>query len=87
LAGSTIDTGESSFQERQAVDKKIVVIQAEAEAVRTIFARYLELGSLRVLRPARGLRGIYKSQAHDGWHLRETELKPFFDPDEAIFGL
>ena len=28
-----------------AVDKKIVVVPAEAEAVRTIFARYLELGS------------------------------------------
>ena len=32
-----------------AVDKKIVVVPAEAEAVRTIFARYLELGSIRVL--------------------------------------
>ena len=32
-----------------AVDKKIVVIPAEAEAVRTIFARYLELGALRLL--------------------------------------
>ena len=32
-----------------AVDKKIVVVPAEAAAVRTIFARYLELGSLRVL--------------------------------------
>jgi hypothetical protein len=29
-----------------AVDKKIVVITAEAEAVRTIFARYFELGSV-----------------------------------------
>jgi hypothetical protein len=28
-----------------AVDKKIVVVPAEAAAVRTIFARYLELGS------------------------------------------
>src|SRR5438270_5796605 len=32
-----------------AVDKKIVVIPVEAEAVRTIFARYLELGSVRAL--------------------------------------
>src|SRR5262249_54794096 len=32
-----------------AVDKKIVVVAAEAEAVRTIFARYLELGSVRAL--------------------------------------
>src|SRR5262249_16125452 len=30
-------------------DKKIVVVPAEAEAVRTIFARYLELGSVRAL--------------------------------------
>src|SRR5205809_3536345 len=32
-----------------AVDKKIVVVPAEAETVRTIFARYLELGSVRAL--------------------------------------
>src|SRR5229473_3714065 len=32
-----------------AVDKKILVVPAEAEAVRTIFERHLELGSLRAL--------------------------------------
>jgi DNA invertase Pin-like site-specific DNA recombinase len=32
-----------------AVQKKIVVVPAEAEAVRTIFARYLALGSIRAL--------------------------------------
>jgi site-specific DNA recombinase len=32
-----------------AVDKKIVVVPAEAEAVRTIFERYLTLGSIRAL--------------------------------------
>src|SRR5437899_10420852 len=32
-----------------AVEKKLVVLPAEAEAVRTIFARYLELGSVRAL--------------------------------------
>jgi DNA invertase Pin-like site-specific DNA recombinase len=32
-----------------AVDKKIVVVPAEAEAVRTIFERYLALGSIRAL--------------------------------------
>ena len=32
-----------------AVDKKVVVVPAEAEAVRTIFARYLEAGSVRAL--------------------------------------
>jgi DNA invertase Pin-like site-specific DNA recombinase len=41
-----------------AVDKKIVVIPAEAEAVRTIFARYLELGSVRALAEDIDRRGI-----------------------------
>jgi len=41
-----------------AVDKKIVVVRAEAEAVRTIFARYLELGSVRVLAEDLDRRGI-----------------------------
>jgi len=41
-----------------AVDKKIVVIPAEAEAVRTIFARYLELGSVRALAEDVDRRGI-----------------------------
>jgi site-specific DNA recombinase len=41
-----------------AVDKKIVVVPAEAEAVRTIFARYLELGSIRALAEYLDRRGI-----------------------------
>src|SRR5213595_3350053 len=41
-----------------AVDKKILVVPAEAAAVRTIFARYLELGSLRVLADDLRRRGI-----------------------------
>jgi site-specific DNA recombinase len=41
-----------------AVDKKIVVVPAEAEAVRTIFARYLELGSIRALAQDLDRRGI-----------------------------
>jgi site-specific DNA recombinase len=41
-----------------AVDKKIVVAPAEAAAVRTIFARYLELGSIRVLADDLTRRGI-----------------------------
>ena len=32
-----------------AVDKKIAIVPAEAETVRTIFTRYLELGSIRAL--------------------------------------
>jgi DNA invertase Pin-like site-specific DNA recombinase len=41
-----------------AVDKKILVLPAEAEAVRTIFARYLQLGSIRALAEDLGRRGI-----------------------------
>src|SRR6516164_1353282 len=41
-----------------AVDKKILVVAAEAEAVRTIFARYLELGSVRALAQDLDRRGI-----------------------------
>ena len=41
-----------------AVDKKIVVVPAEAEAVRTIFARYLELGSIRALADDLDRQGI-----------------------------
>jgi site-specific DNA recombinase len=40
------------------VDKKIVVVPAEAEAVRTIFTRYLELGSVRALAEDLDRRGI-----------------------------
>ena len=41
-----------------AVDKKIVVVPAEAKAVRTIFERYLELGSIRTLAADLAYRGI-----------------------------
>src|SRR5213082_2328080 len=41
-----------------AVDKKILVVAAEAAAVRTIFARYLELGSIRALAEDLDRRGI-----------------------------
>src|SRR5262249_56360237 len=41
-----------------AVDKKMVVVPAEAAAVRTIFARYLELGSVRALAQDLDRRGI-----------------------------
>jgi site-specific DNA recombinase len=40
------------------VEKKIVVVAAEAAAVRTIFARYLELGSIRALAEDLHRRGI-----------------------------
>ncbi len=41
-----------------AVDKKILVVEAEAEAVRIIFGRYLELGSVRALAQDLDHRGI-----------------------------
>ena len=41
-----------------AVDRKIVLVPAEAEAVRTIFARYLQLGSVRALAEDLDRRGI-----------------------------
>jgi hypothetical protein len=40
------------------VDKKLVVVSAEAEVVKTIFARYLELGSVRALADGLDRRGI-----------------------------
>jgi site-specific DNA recombinase len=40
------------------VDKKILVVAAEAAAVRTIFARYLELGSIRALAKDLDRQGI-----------------------------
>src|SRR5262245_21047895 len=41
-----------------AVDKRIVVVPTEAEAVRMIFARYLGLGSVRALAEDLDRRGI-----------------------------
>jgi site-specific DNA recombinase len=41
-----------------AVDKKIIVVAAEAETVRTIFERYLALGSIRALTGDLDRRGI-----------------------------
>jgi site-specific DNA recombinase len=41
-----------------AVDKKILVVAAEAAAVRTIFARYLELGSIRAVAQDLDRQGI-----------------------------
>lgn len=49
-----------------AADKKIVVVPAEAAAVRTIFGRYLALGSVRLLAAdldQRGIRSKVRTQA------------------------
>jgi site-specific DNA recombinase len=45
-----------------AVDKKILVVPAEAEAVRTIFARYLALGSIRALAEELDRQGIHSKR-------------------------
>src|SRR6202049_704465 len=45
-----------------AVAKKIVVVPAEADAVRTIFARYLELGSVQALAADLDRRGTHTRQ-------------------------
>jgi site-specific DNA recombinase len=45
-----------------AVDKKILVVPAEAEAVRTIFARYLALGSIRALAEELDRLGIHSKR-------------------------
>jgi site-specific DNA recombinase len=45
-----------------AVDKKIVVVPTEAEAVRMIFARYLELGSIRALAEELDRLGIHSKR-------------------------
>jgi DNA invertase Pin-like site-specific DNA recombinase len=45
-----------------AVDKKILVVPAEAEAVRTIFARYLALGSIRALADELDRQGIHSKR-------------------------
>jgi len=42
----------------RCIDKKLVVVPEEAETVRTIFARYLELGSVRLLAEDLDRRGI-----------------------------
>jgi DNA invertase Pin-like site-specific DNA recombinase len=41
-----------------AIDKKIVVVATEAETVRTIYERYLALGSVRALAADLDRRGI-----------------------------
>src|SRR6187402_1703611 len=42
----------------RVADKKVVVVPQEADTVRTIFARYLELGSIRALAEDLDRRGI-----------------------------
>src|SRR5437773_2063741 len=54
-----------------AVEKKLVVLPAEAEAVRLIFRRYLEVGSIRALLEDLGKKGIRtRRQAESGGRTR-----------------
>jgi len=51
-----------------AIDKKVVVVAAEADTVRTIFAHYLELGSVRALAPVlMDSRPKLRCQARRAW--------------------
>jgi DNA invertase Pin-like site-specific DNA recombinase len=43
----------------QAQDRKLVVVDSEAEIVRLIFRRYAELGSVRLLKDELGARNIH----------------------------
>src|SRR5215216_518816 len=49
---------ESPLGDRRCIDKKLVVVPDEAEAVRTIFSRYLALGSMGALIEDLDRRGI-----------------------------
>jgi len=57
-------------------DRKLVIVDGEADIVRTIFRRYAELGSVRLLRDELEARGIKsKSWTSASGHLRSG--KPF----------
>ena len=60
----------------RAEDRKLVVIDSEAETVRSIFRRYAELGSVRLLKNDLGARGI-KSKAWTSASGRIAGGKPF----------
>jgi site-specific DNA recombinase len=55
-------------------DRKLVIIDSEPDIVRSIFRRYAELGSVRLLKAALEARGTYrgeivhKEQSHPGEH-------------------
>jgi site-specific DNA recombinase len=48
-------------------DRRLVVNQAEAATVREIYARYLELGSVRLLKQELDRRGVGCSSRHYGF--------------------
>jgi site-specific DNA recombinase len=57
-------------------DRKLVIVDGEAEIVRTIFRRYAELGSVRLLRDALEARGV-KSKSWTSASGRLIGGKPF----------
>ena len=60
----------------RAQDRKLVVIDSEAEIVRLIFRRYAELGSVRLLKEELDARGI-KSKSRTSASGRVIGGKPF----------
>ena len=60
----------------RAEDRKLVVMDSEAEIVRAIFRRYAELGSVRLLKNDLDARGI-NSKAWTSASGRITGGKPF----------
>jgi site-specific DNA recombinase len=60
----------------QVQDRKLVIIESEAEIVRSIFRRYAQLGSVRLLRGALEARGV-KSKSWTSAAGRVIGGKPF----------
>jgi DNA invertase Pin-like site-specific DNA recombinase len=58
-----------------ARERKLVVNEAEAETVRTIYRRYAVLGSVRALKEALDADGVVSKRRHDR-HGRETGGRP-----------
>jgi hypothetical protein len=77
------DDAEQGLSTYAAIDKKAIVVPAEAETVRAIFTRYLELGSVRALAEDLEGRGISMPQS---WRLDATgqSLQP--NPKETHHG-
>ena len=64
-------------------DRKLVVNEAEAETVRTIFRRYLDLGSVRELKAALDARGRRQQAPHRGGRERLWRSMP--SPAGALY--
>ena len=60
----------------RAQDRKLVIIDSEAELVRSIFRRYTELGSVRLLKQELEVRGV-TTRAWTSTSGRRVGGKPF----------